>query len=64
MFNLHQKVLTLSSLGWIRNVNIFAGGVAIGGQPNLPEGHAGLGDKIIGKTQKVDLESLYTKETD
>lgn len=43
---------------------MFAGGVAIGGQPNLPEGHAGLGDKIIGKTQKVDLESLYTKEID
>ncbi|KAH0834145.1 hypothetical protein J3R83DRAFT_11449 [Lanmaoa asiatica] len=29
------------------------GGVAIGGQPNLPEGHANIGDKIVGKTQKV-----------
>ncbi|KAG8215432.1 hypothetical protein J3R82DRAFT_9042 [Butyriboletus roseoflavus] len=29
------------------------GGVAIGGQPNLPEGHANMGDKIVGKTQKV-----------
>ncbi|KAH7882723.1 hypothetical protein F5I97DRAFT_1931333 [Phlebopus sp. FC_14] len=29
------------------------GGVAIGGQANLPEGHAGLGDKIVGKTEKV-----------
>ncbi|KAF8419633.1 hypothetical protein L210DRAFT_3401495 [Boletus edulis BED1] len=29
------------------------GGVAIGGQPNLPEGHANMGDKIVGKAQKV-----------
>ncbi|KAF8555186.1 hypothetical protein OG21DRAFT_1496474 [Imleria badia] len=29
------------------------GGVAIGGQPNLPEGKANMGDKIVGKTQKV-----------
>ncbi|KAL4063356.1 hypothetical protein V8B97DRAFT_2011766 [Scleroderma yunnanense] len=29
------------------------GGVAIGGQPGLPPAHAGLGDKIIGKTEKV-----------
>lgn len=35
------------------------GGVAIGGQPNLPEGHAGFGDKVIGKTQKVI--GKYTK---
>ncbi|KAJ8590345.1 hypothetical protein M405DRAFT_737003 [Rhizopogon salebrosus TDB-379] len=35
------------------------GGVAIGGQPNLPEGHAGLGDKMVGKTQKVI--GKYTK---
>ncbi|OJA14378.1 hypothetical protein AZE42_07744 [Rhizopogon vesiculosus] len=34
------------------------GGVAVGGQPDLPEGHAGLGDKIIGKTQKVDLRPI------
>lgn len=38
---------------------ILAGGVAIGGQPNLPEGHAGFGDKVIGKTQKVI--GKYTK---
>ncbi|KAG1767372.1 hypothetical protein EV702DRAFT_754999 [Suillus placidus] len=35
------------------------GGVAIGGQPNLPEGHAGFSDKVIGKTQKVI--GKYTK---
>ncbi|EIW56831.1 uncharacterized protein TRAVEDRAFT_128527 [Trametes versicolor FP-101664 SS1] len=29
------------------------GGVAVGGDPNLPEGKAKLADKIIGKTQKV-----------
>ncbi|KAI9568739.1 hypothetical protein HD554DRAFT_2172214 [Boletus coccyginus] len=29
------------------------GGVAIGGQPGLSEGHASIGDKIVGKTQKV-----------
>ncbi|PCH42892.1 hypothetical protein WOLCODRAFT_58811, partial [Wolfiporia cocos MD-104 SS10] len=29
------------------------GGVAIGGQDNLPEGRAKLTDKLIGKTQKV-----------
>ncbi|KIL64560.1 hypothetical protein M378DRAFT_163009 [Amanita muscaria Koide BX008] len=29
------------------------GGVAIGGQSDLPLGHADMGDKIIGKTQKV-----------
>ncbi|KAH9856179.1 hypothetical protein C2E23DRAFT_866235 [Lenzites betulinus] len=29
------------------------GGVAIGGDSNLPEGKAKLADKIIGKTQKV-----------
>ncbi|KIJ64326.1 hypothetical protein HYDPIDRAFT_90566 [Hydnomerulius pinastri MD-312] len=29
------------------------GGVAIGGQGNLPESQAGLGDKLVGKTQKV-----------
>ncbi|KAG1796983.1 uncharacterized protein HD556DRAFT_1431181 [Suillus plorans] len=35
------------------------GGVSIGGQPNLSEGHAGFGDKVIGKTQKVI--GKYTK---
>ncbi|KAI0632721.1 hypothetical protein C8Q77DRAFT_1073741 [Trametes polyzona] len=29
------------------------GGVAVGGNPNLPEGKAKLTDKIVGKTQKV-----------
>ncbi|KIK93600.1 hypothetical protein PAXRUDRAFT_828814, partial [Paxillus rubicundulus Ve08.2h10] len=29
------------------------GGVAIDGRTGLPEGRAGLGDKIVGKTQKV-----------
>ncbi|EPQ55639.1 hypothetical protein GLOTRDRAFT_128861 [Gloeophyllum trabeum ATCC 11539] len=29
------------------------GGVAIGGEEDLPMGKAGLGDKIVGKTQKV-----------
>ncbi|KAI0753615.1 hypothetical protein C8Q74DRAFT_1211078 [Fomes fomentarius] len=29
------------------------GGVAIGGDSNLPEGHANMTDKIIGKTQKL-----------
>ncbi len=29
------------------------GGVAVGGDPNLSEGHAKMTDKIIGKTQKV-----------
>lgn len=35
------------------------GGVSIGGQPNLSEGHAGFGDKVVGKTQKVI--GKYTK---
>ncbi|KAF9264495.1 hypothetical protein L218DRAFT_862576 [Marasmius fiardii PR-910] len=30
-----------------------AGGVAIGGRSDLPEGHASATDKLIGKTQKV-----------
>ena len=30
-----------------------AGGVAIGGQSDLPMGHAGMVDKLVGKTQKV-----------
>lgn len=34
------------------------GGVAVGGDPNLPEGKAKLADKIIGKTQKVSLNVL------
>ena len=29
------------------------GGVAIGGDSDLPEGHAGFMDKLVGKTQKV-----------
>ena len=29
------------------------GGVAIGGRSDLPEGRAGMMDKIVGKTQKV-----------
>ncbi|KAI0944301.1 hypothetical protein AcW1_002046 [Taiwanofungus camphoratus] len=29
------------------------GGVAVGGQEDLPEGHARVTDKLIGKTQKV-----------
>ncbi|KAG1750415.1 uncharacterized protein EDB91DRAFT_1243992 [Suillus paluster] len=38
------------------------GRVAIGGQPNQPEGHAGFGDKVIGKTQKAGLViGKYTK---
>ncbi|KAG0699601.1 hypothetical protein DFH29DRAFT_983462 [Suillus ampliporus] len=46
VFNLCKKVLTFC-------------GVAVGGQPNLPEGHAGFGDKVIGKAQKV--AGKYTK---
>ncbi|KAG7087662.1 hypothetical protein E1B28_013610 [Marasmius oreades] len=30
-----------------------AGGVAIGGRSDLPEGHASATDKLVGKTQKV-----------
>ena len=33
----------------------YAGGVAIGGQSELPVGHAGLGDKLIGKAEKVRI---------
>lgn len=29
------------------------GGVAIGGKDDLPEGKAGMADKLVGKTQKV-----------
>ncbi|KAI0798167.1 hypothetical protein C8Q75DRAFT_802059 [Abortiporus biennis] len=29
------------------------GGVSVGGQRDLPEGHAGFMDKVVGKTQKV-----------
>ncbi|KAJ8518974.1 hypothetical protein ONZ45_g4025 [Pleurotus djamor] len=29
------------------------GGVSVDGQAGLPEGHAGFGDKLVGKTQKV-----------
>ncbi|KAG9310874.1 hypothetical protein JVU11DRAFT_8729 [Chiua virens] len=32
---------------------LVTGGVAVGGQPDLPEGHASMGDKIVGKAQKV-----------
>jgi len=40
-----------------------AGGVAIGGQSELPVGHAGLGDKIVGKTEKVrvSLRSVFIR---
>ena len=34
------------------------GGVAIGGRSDLPEGRAGMMDKIVGKTQKV-RESIH-----
>ncbi|KIK65011.1 hypothetical protein GYMLUDRAFT_39421 [Collybiopsis luxurians FD-317 M1] len=30
-----------------------AGGVAVGGQADLPEGKAGMMDKVVGKAQKV-----------
>ncbi|KAG1731027.1 hypothetical protein EDB19DRAFT_1641009 [Suillus lakei] len=35
------------------------GGVAIGGQPNLPEGHAGFSDKVIGKNAKGRSCAFY-----
>ena len=31
----------------------YVGGVAVGGRSDLPDGRAGLRDKIVGKTQKV-----------
>ncbi|KIY48583.1 hypothetical protein FISHEDRAFT_43141 [Fistulina hepatica ATCC 64428] len=39
-----------------------AGGVAVGGRSDLPEGHASLGDKIIGKTQKVAGKYTHNPE--
>jgi len=54
-FNLRQKVFAMAHLILTgdRLINIvLAGGVAIGGRPNLPEGHAGLGDKVIGKRRR------------
>ncbi|KAF8064221.1 hypothetical protein FPV67DRAFT_1504019 [Lyophyllum atratum] len=38
------------------------GGVAVGGHDNLPEGHAGFGDKMIGKTQKVSGKATHNSE--
>lgn len=40
-------------------MNLLIGGVAIGGESDLPEGNAGFGDKMIGKTQKVDSSPHY-----
>ncbi|THH27454.1 hypothetical protein EUX98_g6730 [Antrodiella citrinella] len=34
------------------------GGVAVGGNSDLPEGHASVMDKVIGKTQKVAGKAL------
>ncbi|KIP05686.1 hypothetical protein PHLGIDRAFT_119589 [Phlebiopsis gigantea 11061_1 CR5-6] len=39
-----------------------AGGVAIDGRDDLPEGHAKLTDKIIGKTQKVTGKMMHKPE--
>ncbi|TFK81973.1 hypothetical protein K466DRAFT_557244 [Polyporus arcularius HHB13444] len=39
-----------------------AGGVAIGGEANLPEGHAKMTDKIIGKTQKLTGKMTHNAE--
>ena len=41
----------------------YAGRVSIGGQSELPLGHAGLGDKLIGKTEKVSvsLRSVFIR---
>ena len=33
----------------------YAGEVSIGGQSELPVGHAGLGDKLIGKAEQVRI---------
>jgi len=38
------------------------GGVAIGGNSDLPEGHASLMDKMIGKTQKVAGKAMKKPE--
>ncbi|RPD76813.1 hypothetical protein L226DRAFT_611240 [Lentinus tigrinus ALCF2SS1-7] len=38
------------------------GGVAPGGNPNLPEGHAKVTDKIIGKTQKITGKMTHNPE--
>ncbi|KAI0705993.1 hypothetical protein C8T65DRAFT_809580 [Cerioporus squamosus] len=38
------------------------GGVAIGGEANLPEGHAKMTDKIIGKTQKLTGKMTHNAE--
>ncbi|KAG5651536.1 hypothetical protein H0H81_008298 [Sphagnurus paluster] len=34
------------------------GGVAVGGRADLPEGHAGLKDKLVGKTEKASILPL------
>ncbi len=49
-----QGAFSLPGLKTEEDADYFlAGGVAIGGEANLPEGHAKMTDKIIGKTQKV-----------
>jgi len=35
------------------------GGVAIDGRGDLPEGHANMADKVIGKVQKVNSPVLF-----
>ena len=37
-----------------------AGGVALDGRDDLPEGHAKMTDKLIGKTQKVNSKVFST----
>ncbi|KAL0952796.1 hypothetical protein HGRIS_007021 [Hohenbuehelia grisea] len=39
-----------------------AGGVAVGGHSDLPEGKATFGDKIVGKTQKVMGKAMNKPE--
>ncbi|KAF5392032.1 hypothetical protein D9757_003217 [Collybiopsis confluens] len=39
-----------------------AGGVAVGGRADLPEGKAGMMDKVVGKTQKVMGKAMHKPE--
>lgn len=37
----------------LRTLTFYLGGVAVDGREDLPEGHAKMTDKLVGKTQKV-----------
>ena len=57
------QLLVRSHLSFLHNgcLTSWLGGVAIGGQDDLPVGKANFSDKVIGKTQKVCAAHLTLK---